>query len=174
MREVKKSSFYPIDLTKTYSFAIFGSWNNCSDSKCSGQALCNKSGRCRHICFISFERLGGAEPTLNYERWWNFSQTLLRWRVAAVFQYETPVPVSLGENSPPRGCRGGISCAFILWQGLNPKVFLVEERWSSGEHYDPLVIWQSRCWVTEDEGYDLCVLTALSSSVLSYLSQVAF
>lgn len=58
MREVKKSSFYPIDLTKTYSFAIFGSWNNCSDSKCSGQALCDESGRCRHICFISSWRAG--------------------------------------------------------------------------------------------------------------------
>jgi len=85
--------------------------------------------------------------------------------------YETPVPVDSGENSPWRGHGCGISCACILWQWPNPKVTLVEEWWSSGEHYDSVVIWQNISKVDVEsrwiQGYDLCVLAAFSSSVLS-------
>lgn len=122
--------------------------------------------RCVRKVFHWFLRsAGGLEPTLNYERWWHFSQALLRQRVAAVFLYEMLIPVDSGADSPRRGCGGEVSCV----QGPKPKTSLVKEWWFSGEHYDPLVIWQSRSGVDVESRWikDMMSVYAQPSVLLS-------
>lgn len=85
-----------------------------------------------------------------------------------LFFYETAVPVDWGENSPQRGSGCGISCAFILQQGANPEVSLVEQWWFSDRLHDPLVVWQSISRADVESGWiTVCVLTAPSFFVLS-------